>query len=112
MVPSAQPAEGPLDLPGAPVAVPMPGHTSGHTAYFLPAAGAVVTGDGLVTGHAVLREAGPQVLPGFFNSGDPLAGLDGVAQLPADLLLPGHGEPLRRPIAAAVAEAQERASRR
>lgn len=81
-------------------------------ARFLPATGAVVTGDGLVTEHAVLPDAGPQVLPEFFNSGDPLAGLDGVAQLSADLVLPGHGEPLRRPIAAAVAEAQERTGRR
>lgn len=106
-VPSAQPfpEEGALDVPGRPVPVATHGHTSGHTAYFLPAAGAVATGDGLVTGHAVLRRTGPQVLPGFFNHGDPIAGLQPLAALAADLVLPGHGDPLRRPIADAVAEA-------
>jgi glyoxylase-like metal-dependent hydrolase (beta-lactamase superfamily II) len=110
-VPSARPfpADGPLDLPGRPVPVPTPGHTSGHTAYHLPEVGAVITGDGLVTAHAVLRGTGPQVLPAFFNHGDPVAGLAGLEPLAADLVLPGHGDVLRRPIADAVREARERA---
>jgi glyoxylase-like metal-dependent hydrolase (beta-lactamase superfamily II) len=110
-VPGARPfpSEGALDVPGHPVPVPTHGHTSGHTAYFLPAAGAVVTGDELVTGHAVLRGRGPQVLPSFFNHGDPVLGLRRLAGLDADLVLPGHGEPLRRPIADAVAEATQTA---
>jgi glyoxylase-like metal-dependent hydrolase (beta-lactamase superfamily II) len=110
-VPSAQPFanDGPLDLPGAPVPVPTHGHTSGHTAYHLPHVGAVVTGDGLVTAHAVLRERGPQVLPQFFNHGDPVRALAALEHLDADLILPGHGDPLRRPIAEAVREARERA---
>ena len=112
VLPHAQafPREGALDLPGAPVPVATAGHTSGHTAYLLPAAGAVVTGDGLVTGHALLANRGPQVLPAMFNHGDPLAGLDPLEDLDADLVLPGHGDPLRRPIGAAVAEARERAA--
>jgi glyoxylase-like metal-dependent hydrolase (beta-lactamase superfamily II) len=113
-VPSAEPlptADGPLDLPGGPVPVATHGHTSGHTAYLVPHAGAVVTGDGLVTGHAVLAHRGPQLLPGFFNAGDALAGLEPLAGLAADLILPGHGDPLRRPIADAVGEARERAGR-
>jgi glyoxylase-like metal-dependent hydrolase (beta-lactamase superfamily II) len=111
-VPSAQPFpdDGALDLPGAPVPVATPGHTTGHTAYHLPAVGAVVTGDGLVTAHAVLRESGPQVLPAFFNHGDAVAGLAALERLDADLVLPGHGDLLRRPIADAVREARERAS--
>jgi glyoxylase-like metal-dependent hydrolase (beta-lactamase superfamily II) len=112
-VPSAQPFPnaGALDLPGAPVPVETPGHTSGHTAYHLPAAGAVVTGDGLVTAHAVLPKAGPQVLPAFFNHSDPLPSLAALEVLDADLILPGHGDALRRPIADAVREARDRASR-
>ena len=69
--------------------VPTRGHTSGHTAYLLPSTGAILTGDELVTGHAVLRGTGPQVLPAFFN----------------------HGDPLRRPIADAVRHARERQSK-
>lgn len=103
------PNAGALDLPGNPVPVPTHGHTSGHTAYLLPDAGAVVTGDALVTGHAVLRERGPRVLPPMFNHGDPVRALAALEDLDASLVLPGHGEPLRRPIAEAVAEARERA---
>lgn len=107
-IPSAEPfpTSGALDLPGRPVPVPTRGHTSGHTAYHLPGAGAVATGDELVTAHAVLRGAGPQVLPAFFNHGDPAAALGALEGLDADLILPGHGEPLRRPIGEAVREAR------
>jgi glyoxylase-like metal-dependent hydrolase (beta-lactamase superfamily II) len=68
----------------------------------------VVTGDALVTAHAVLLGRGPQVLPAFFNHGDPVPALAALEALDADLVLPGHGEPLRRPIAEAVAEARTR----
>jgi glyoxylase-like metal-dependent hydrolase (beta-lactamase superfamily II) len=105
------PRAGALDLPGAPVPVPTHGHTSGHTAYHLPGVGAVITGDGLVTGHAMLRGRGPQVLPALFNHADPVAALTPLADLDADLLLPGHGRPQRIAIADAVAQARERAGR-
>ena len=109
-VPAAEPfpTTGALDLPGHPVPVPTRGHTSGHTAYLLPAVGAVATGDELVTAHAVLRGTGPRVLPAFFNHGDPVAAIGALEGLDADLVLPGHGDPLRRPIAEAVAEARAR----
>lgn len=111
VVPSAAPfpATGALDVPGRPVPVPTRGHTSGHTAYHLPGAGAVCTGDELVTAHAVLRRTGPQVLPQFFNHGDPSAALGALEHLDADLVLPGHGDPLRRPIRSAISEARARA---
>jgi glyoxylase-like metal-dependent hydrolase (beta-lactamase superfamily II) len=110
-IPSAQPFpnDGPLDIPGAPVPVPTRGHTSGHTTYHLPGVGAIVTGDELVTAHAVLRETGPRVLPMFFNHGDPASALTRIEDLDADLILPGHGDPLRRPIKDAVREAREHA---
>jgi glyoxylase-like metal-dependent hydrolase (beta-lactamase superfamily II) len=108
-IPSAEPFPDGAALPGGPVAVPTRGHTSGHTAFYFPAARAVATGDELVTGHGVLRDRGPRVLPAFFNHGDPSAGLTALAQLDADLILPGHGEPMRIPIAEAVAEARAHA---
>jgi glyoxylase-like metal-dependent hydrolase (beta-lactamase superfamily II) len=110
-IPSAEPFpnDGALDIPGRPVPVPTRGHTSGHTAYLLPAAGAILTGDELVTAHAVLPRTGPQVLPAFFNHGDQLAAISALESLDAGLILPGHGDPLRRPIADAVREARERA---
>ncbi|WAL63906.1 MBL fold metallo-hydrolase [Amycolatopsis cynarae] len=105
------PAPGPLDLPGRPVPVPTPGHTSGHSAYHLPELGAVVSGDALVTGHPTSPAAGPQLLMPFFSHDNTLAGasLDALAALDADLLLPGHGPLHRGPVREAVARARERA---
>lgn len=103
-IPSAEPFPNPgaLDLPGNPVPVPTRGHTSGHTAYHLPGIGAILTGDELVTAHALLRHTGPQVLPAFFNHGDPRTALAALEGVDADLILPGHGDPLHCPIADAV----------
>ena len=92
-VPTATALEEPLDLPGRPVPVPTPGHTSGHTAYLLPDAGVLVSGDALVTGHPTTARTGPQRLPAFFDH-DPAraaVALDALAPLDADVLLPGHG---------------------
>ncbi|WP_344196953.1 MBL fold metallo-hydrolase [Aeromicrobium alkaliterrae] len=100
-------ADGPLDLPGRPVPVHVPGHTSGSTAYLLPEAGAVATGDALVTGHPLLRRPGPQLLPSFFDH-DPdraVAALDVIGRLDADLVLPGHGDPWRGDLALAATRA-------
>lgn len=96
--------EGPLDVPGAPVAVPTPGHTSGHTSFHLPGRGALVAGDALMTGHAVARRTGPQLLPGFFNADTARAraSLARLRDLPADVVIPGHGPAFRGSPADAV----------
>lgn len=107
--PSPRPAAA-LDVPGAPVPVPTPGHTTGHSAFLLPAAGVVLTGDALVTGHPLSAVRGPQLLQPFFHH-DPAgtdASLDVLAALPADLVAPGHGEPRRVPLERAVTQARER----
>jgi glyoxylase-like metal-dependent hydrolase (beta-lactamase superfamily II) len=99
-----------LDVPGAPVPVPTPGHTSGHSVFLLPRTGVVITGDALVTGHPLSAVRGPQLLPGFFHH-DPAAtrsALDVLAALPADVIAPGHGVPLSAPIRRAVALARQR----
>ncbi|RPF20453.1 MBL fold metallo-hydrolase [Myceligenerans xiligouense] len=82
----------PLDLPGAPVPVATPGHTSGSTSYMLPG-GLLATGDALITAHPLARMTGPQLPPGFFAH-DPVAAdasLGVLAGLDADVVLPGHG---------------------
>lgn len=82
-----------LDLPGRPVGVATPGHTSGHTAYHFKQAGVVATGDALVTGHPVTGRSGPHLLPGFFahDTAQAEASLDAIAKLDADTIAPGHG---------------------
>ncbi len=85
--------DGPLDLPGRPVVVPTPGHTSGHCSVHLPERGVLLTGDALVTGHALAPVAGPQLLPDFFHldATRARASLEQLRILAADVVVPGHG---------------------
>ena len=87
-------SEGVLDLPGRPVVVATPGHTAGHVALHLPERGALLVGDALMTGHALARSSGPRLLPDFFHTDPELArsSLGKIEFLPADVVVPGHGE--------------------
>ncbi len=92
-------------LPGRPLAVPTPGHTSGHCSYLVD--GVLVTGDALVTGHPVAPRSGPQLLPTVFNHSqvDCVRSLAALAMLETDVLIPGHGDVWRGPIREAVRQA-------
>lgn len=105
---AAAPDPGALDLPGAPVPVPTPGHTSGHAAYLFREHGAVATGDALVTGHGLSTLRGPQLLPSFFAHDDARAArtLDAIAALDAGVVLPGHGPVWRGDLGVAVERAR------
>ncbi len=101
------PLEMPLDLPRSPVALALAGHTSGHTAYVVPGAGAIALGDALVTRHPTSARTGPQLLLDFFHH-DPARvrkTLRDLAGVEADQLLPGHGAHLERPLGRAIDEA-------
>lgn len=116
-VSAAQPATygEPLDVPGRLVPIPATGHTTGHTAWQVPDAGALLTGDALVSAHPVSRlPDGPQILPPVFNhdEADLMAGLRGLRSLPVDLVLPGHGPVLHGDIATLIDRALETAERR
>lgn len=106
------PAEGALDLPGRPVPVATPGHTSGHSCYHLPEVGAIVTGDTLVTAHPTSRKDGPQLLMSFFSHDQAatVQALDILREIDADIVLPGHGPVHRGPLRAATELARERAA--
>lgn len=108
--PQAFPADGPLDLPGAPVPLHTAGHTAGHCAYLLPARGIVVCGDALATGHPTSRISGPQLLPAMFQKDreGALASLGVLAETDADVLIPGHGPVHRGSVRAAVGQVSER----
>ncbi|MFE6636472.1 MBL fold metallo-hydrolase [Streptomyces tendae] len=109
--PAPFPAADALDLPGRPVPVHTPGHTDGHCVYHLPDAGVVISGDALVSGHALSRTEGPQLLPDLFHHdrAGAVASLDVVAALEGDVLLPGHGPVHRGPVKDAADLARERA---
>jgi glyoxylase-like metal-dependent hydrolase (beta-lactamase superfamily II) len=85
----------PLDVPGRPVPLVTPGHTSGHTCYHLPHAGVLITGDALVTGHPTVARIGPQLLAGMFHHdvAENRRSLEQLRSLSGDVLLPGHGAP-------------------
>ncbi|MDA3643095.1 MBL fold metallo-hydrolase [Saccharopolyspora indica] len=102
---------GPLDIPGRPIAVPTHGHTSGHAAFHLPDSHAVITGDALLTAHPTSQFDGPQLCPWFFAHSPPdaLTALDALEVLDAEVILPGHGDPLRMHIADAVGIARSHA---
>jgi glyoxylase-like metal-dependent hydrolase (beta-lactamase superfamily II) len=82
-----------IDVPGRPVPIATPGHTSGHTAYLVPGARVLLTGDALVTGHPLSSTTGPQELMGFFHHDHDAmtASLDVIAEVDADVIVPGHG---------------------
>jgi glyoxylase-like metal-dependent hydrolase (beta-lactamase superfamily II) len=106
-IPGAQPLTSDVahTLPGQPVPIPTPGHTGGHCSFIVE--GVLVSGDALVTGHAVSRRKGPQLLPSVFNHDEDRCrrSLDALALLDTDVLLPGHGPLWRGPIREAVEEA-------
>jgi glyoxylase-like metal-dependent hydrolase (beta-lactamase superfamily II) len=83
------------DVPGQPLAVPLPGHTQGTVAYLFTDRRVLFAGDALVTYDGLTGHSGPRlVCRGFtHDSSAALASLDRLSELPADLLLPGHGEP-------------------
>jgi glyoxylase-like metal-dependent hydrolase (beta-lactamase superfamily II) len=82
-----------LDAPGHPIPVIVPGHTPGHTCYYLPETKIMVLGDAFVTGHPTSAKSGPQMLHPIFHSDAGLASasLSALAKFDIDLYLPGHG---------------------
>jgi len=93
-------------LPGAPVTIPTPGHTSGHCSYLVD--GVLVSGDALVTGHPLTSRTGPQLLPKLFNHDEDgcVRSLSALGLLDTEVLLPGHGPVWRGSIREGAAQAK------
>lgn len=108
---TAFPALGePLALPGRPVVLACPGHTPGHCAYQLADHDIVITGDALITAHPTSKLLGPQLLPDMFDHdrAQTIRTLRSLRDLPATLVLPGHGPAYRGPIGDAIDRALAR----
>jgi glyoxylase-like metal-dependent hydrolase (beta-lactamase superfamily II) len=95
-------------LPGKPMAIPTPGHTGGHCSYVVD--GVLVSGDALVTGHPLVSDTGPQLLPSLFNHDEDgcVRSLAALGLLDTEVLLPGHGQVWR----GSIRDAAEQATRR
>ena len=84
-----------IDVPGRPRAVHAPGHTEGASVVLLEDRRIVLSGDAVVLHNPLTGRKGPQIMPSALNvdTAQALASLDVIGALPADLLLPGHGDP-------------------
>lgn len=78
---------------------PAVGHTAGSTAYLLPAADAIVTGDAVVSHHDTLPgswQPRPRMITPFFTA-DQATALESARALPIpEIVLPGHGPAVHR----------------
>jgi glyoxylase-like metal-dependent hydrolase (beta-lactamase superfamily II) len=101
-----------LDLPGSPRVVHTPGHTNGHCVIHLADRGIVFAGDALCTLHPLNGNRGPQLMPPALTVNTPqaLASLDRIAELEADTVVVGHGEPWTEGAGAAVERARAAAA--
>jgi glyoxylase-like metal-dependent hydrolase (beta-lactamase superfamily II) len=98
-----------IDVPGHPRVVLAPGHTPGSAALLLEDRRILLSGDVLVTWNALTGRTGPQISPAGLNRDTPqaLGSLDNIEQVPADVLLPGHGDPWTGGAAEAARHARE-----
>lgn len=84
-----------IDAPGQPRAIHVPGHTPGMSAVLLEDRRMLLTGDCLVMKNPLTGRRGPQVMPSALNrdTAQAIRSLAALERLPADTILPGHGEP-------------------
>lgn len=85
--------DGPLDVPGQPVATHAPGHTSGHCVFQFADRGVLHLGDAMMTAHHLSRRTGPQPAMDFFDADhhQALESLRTLSSIPAEVVVPGHG---------------------
>jgi glyoxylase-like metal-dependent hydrolase (beta-lactamase superfamily II) len=104
-------ASAPLDVPGAVVPIPSPGHTAGHTVFHLPAHGVLVLGDSLSTGHPMTGRSGPHLMDPAFDHdrARALTSLRALTSVPAEVVVPAHGPVYRGTPDSAISAAFERA---
>ncbi len=97
-----------IDIPGRPRAVLAPGHTPGSAALLLEERRVLLTGDVLATKNPLTGRLGPQIMPSGLNENTPQAfqSLDALSGVTADVILPGHGDPYRDGVPAALAAAK------
>jgi len=93
-----------LDVPGRPTALHVPGHTQGSVAFVLADRDVCFSGDALVTWNLLTGRRGPQLLASGFMEDSRMAmkSLSRIAEVKANFLLPGHGEPWHGPISEAA----------
>jgi glyoxylase-like metal-dependent hydrolase (beta-lactamase superfamily II) len=84
-----------IDVPGLPRVIHSPGHTPGHSALLFGDRSALLSGDAVVTHNPLMGRLRPQIMPSAFKRDTPeaLRSLAVLENVPAGVLLPGHGDP-------------------
>ena len=91
-----------LDVPGAPRAIHLPGHTPGSVAFHVPSVDAVFMGDALTTRNVLTGEVGPAPAPFTLQPSQAIESLATLDAVDATWVLPGHGEPSNGGLAGAL----------
>jgi glyoxylase-like metal-dependent hydrolase (beta-lactamase superfamily II) len=81
-----------LNVPGAPVVIPLPGHTPGSVAYHVLSVDAIFMGDAMTTRSVTTGIVGPALGPFTVDPAQAVASLDALDGLSASWVLPGHGD--------------------
>ena len=81
-----------LDMPGSPRVILVPGHTPGSAALHFAARRVLAVGDALATYAVTSGRRGPQLAPFTADYNQAMSSLTRLADVDADLLLPGHGD--------------------
>jgi glyoxylase-like metal-dependent hydrolase (beta-lactamase superfamily II) len=101
-----------LDVPGSPRVILTPGHTPGSAALHVPSLDALFVGDAFATYAVTTGARGPQVAPFTADAAQAVASLARLEDVPADLALPGHGDPWTGGIQEAVRQVRQAAATR
>ncbi len=98
-----------LDVPGRLKVIATPGHTEGHVSLLLEEQGILFTGDALASYDVLTHATGPRLMPDALNgdAAQTRQSLSALAEVQADTVLFGHGEPFVGPAADAVARATD-----
>lgn len=97
-----------LEVPGGLRVIHTPGHTGGHCSLLAEERGVLFAGDALTTASFLTGETGPRLHP--FNEDAEQAGasLSKLEELPAEVIVMGHGAPFEGSPAEAVERARSR----
>jgi glyoxylase-like metal-dependent hydrolase (beta-lactamase superfamily II) len=91
-----------LDVPGAPKAIHLPGHTPGSVAFHVPSVDALFMGDAMTTRSVLTGEVGPRPAPFTLQPTQARSSLGKLDSIDAAWVLPGHGEPWSNGLAEAL----------
>ncbi len=102
--------DGPLQLPGSPEIIHIPGHSPGSIAIHFPSVKALFVGDALTTRHVLTGVEGPQPAPFTLDQEMAADSLNRLEGLDVNWVLPGHGPPWPESAADVVRQVRAAAS--